>query len=308
MKRFLLGRIAQTVPVLWATVTIAFVLIRLAPGGPFTDERNYTAESIQRLNAHYGLDDPVPVQYVRYLGRLLHGDLGPSFKYANRTVNEIIADTFPVSLQLGALALLFALAMGIPAGIVAALKPHSAWDNAVMTLALLGISMPSFVLGPLLVMFFSLRLGWLPASGWESWPDRVLPALTLGAVYAAYIARMSRAGMLEILPMDFVRTARAKGLGAAAVIVRHVLKPGMIPVVSFLGPATAGLVTGSFVVETLFHVPGMGSMFVVGAFNRDYSLVLGMVVFYSAVISIFNLGVDVALGAMDPRMRSHRRI
>jgi len=303
MLRFILFRCLQAVPVLWATVTLAFILIRLAPGGPFMDERAYSGESIRQLNRHYGLDDPVPVQYFRYLGNLLKGDLGPSFKYVNRPVNRIIAECFPVSLQLGALALAFAVLLGIPAGVLAALRPHSAADQATMAFAMFGICVPSFVLGPTLAILFALKLGWLNASGWESWGDRILPAVTLGAAYAAYLARLSRAGMLEVLPKDFIRTARAKGLSEAGVIIRHALKPGLLPVVSFLGPAAAGLVTGSFVVETLFHVPGLGGMFVTGAFNRDYSLVLGLVVFYAAIISLFNLLVDIALAAMDPRIR-----
>jgi oligopeptide transport system permease protein len=303
MLRFILLRCLQALPVLWATVTLAFVLIRLAPGGPFMDERAYTAESIRQLNRHYGLDDPVHVQYFRYLGNLLKGDLGPSFKYVNRPVNRIIAECFPVSLQLGALALAFAVLLGIPAGVLAALRPHSAWDQATMACAMFGICVPSFVLGPLLAMFFALKLGWVNAAGWESWNDCILPAATLGAAYAAYLARLSRAGMLEVLPKDFIRTARAKGLSEAMVVIRHALRPGLLPVVSFLGPAAAGLVTGSFVVETLFHVPGLGGMFVGGAFNRDYSLVLGLVVFYAAIISLFNLLVDVALAALDPRIR-----
>jgi oligopeptide transport system permease protein len=291
------------VPVLWATVTISFALVRLAPGGPFMDERAYTEESIRQLNRHYGLDAPVPAQYFRYLGNLLRGDLGPSFKYVNRPVNRIIAECFPVSLELGLLALAFAVVVGIAAGVIAALRPHSAIDQATMALAMVGICVPSFVLGPLLTMLFALKLGWVSAAGWESPGDRILPAMTLGAAYAAYLARLSRAGMLEVLPKDFIRTARAKGLSETKVILSHALKPGLLPVVSFLGPAAAGLVTGSFVVETLFHVPGLGSMFVTGAFNRDYSLVLGLVVFYAALVSVFNLLVDIALAALDPRIR-----
>jgi oligopeptide transport system permease protein len=303
MPRFVLRRLLESLPVLWAVVTITFFLIRLAPGGPFSDERSYPRESMEQLARHYGLDQPVGIQYVKFLGNLARGRLGPSFKYPNRTVNEIVAEAFPVSAELGLLALLFALALGVTAGVVAALKPNSALDHAVMAVSLGGICVPSFVLASLLVLGFALRLGWVNASGWETAGDRVLPAITLGAAYAAYLARLSRAGMLEVLPKDFVRTARAKGLPEWRVVLAHALKPGLLPVVSFLGPAAAGLLTGSFVVETVFQVPGLGRMFVAGALNRDYSLVLGLVAFYAVVLVAFNTLVDVCLAWLDPRIR-----
>ena len=303
MLRFFVVRTLGMIPVLWAAVTLTFFLVRLAPGGPFTEEKNFPRESIEQLNRHYGLDDPILVQYVRYLGNLLQGDLGPSFKYPNRTVNEIIAEGFPVSLELGAYALLFALAVGIAAGVAASLRPGGALDHVSMGISMTGICIPSFVLGPLLVLAFALGLGWFSASGWETPTDRILPAVTLGAAYAAYIARLSRAGMLDVLPQDFIRTARAKGLSEARVIVRHALKPGLFPVVSFLGPAAAGLITGSFVTETIFHIPGLGKMFVTGAFNRDYTLVLGLVVFYAGLVVIFNAVVDLVLVLLNPRIK-----
>ncbi len=303
MLKFLTRRLLTMIPVLWATVTLTFVLVRLAPGGPFTEEKQYPQQAIDQLNQHYGLNDSLPKQYVHYLRNLLHGDLGPSLKYQNRSVNEIIAETFPVSLELGLWALLVALLLGLPAGITASLRPNTALDYIPMSLAMIGICVPAFVLGPLLVLAFALGLGWLNASGWDMPSDRILPAITLGSAYAAYIARLSRAGMLDILPQDFIRTARAKGLRESRIIGLHALKPGIFPVVSFLGPAVAGLITGSFVVETIFHIPGLGKMFVMGAFNRDYTLVLGLVVFYSALVIVFNTLVDVVLASLNPRLR-----
>ena len=304
MIRFLLNRILGTLGVLLAAVTLTFALVRLAPGGPFTAEKSYPPAAIERLNAHYGLDQPILVQYVRYLGGVVRGDLGPSFQYPNRTVNEIIADAFPVSLELGAWAMLFALVVGLGAGVLASLRPNTWLDHLPMGVAMTGICVPSFVLGPLLVLGLGLGLGWFNAAGWETPADRILPAITLGSAYAATIARLTRGGMLEVLPRDFIRTARAKGLSAPAVIVKHALKPGIFPVISFLGPATAGIITGSFVVETVFHIPGLGKMFVTGAFNRDYTLILGLVVFYAGIVAVFNTLVDILLGLLNPRLRN----
>ena len=303
MIRFLFHRLLQAVPVLLAAVTIAFFLVRAAPGGPFTQERRFSDESIRRLNEHCGLSDPVGVQYVRYIGNLLRGNLGPSFKYSNRTVNEIIAETFPVSLELGLLALCFALCIGLAAGILAALRPNTWQDVAPMAVAMTGVCIPSFVLGPLLVLVFAIQAGWFNAAGWDTPADRLLPAITLGSAYAAYIARLTRGSMLEILPADYIRTARATGVPERRIITCFALKNAVLPVVSFLGPATAGIITGSLVVETIFHIPGMGKMFVQAAFNRDYSLILGLVAFYSLLIVVFNLVVDIVLAWLDPRLR-----
>ena len=302
--RFVLRRILQTIPVLLGGVTITFFLIHMAPGGPFTNERAYSPETLAQLNAHYGLDDPLLVQLGHYLkNAILHADLGPSLRYTNRSVNDIIAQGFPVSLELGLWALLFALLVGIPAGVIAALRPHSATDHIPMTLAMTGICLPSFVLGPLLVLAFALGLGWFNASGWNTPGDRVLPAITLGAAYAAYLARLTRGSMLEVMPQDYIRTARAKGASEARVVFHHALRNALLPVVSFLGPATAGLITGSFVVETVFHVPGLGTSFVMSAFNRDYTLVLGLVVFYATLVTGFNALVDLLIALLDPRTR-----
>ncbi len=293
------------IPVLLATVTLTFLLVRMAPGGPFTDEKQYPPQAIEQLNRHYGLDAPLHVQYFRYLGNLLRGDLGPSLKYPGRSVNDMIAETFPVSLELGLWALLVALVIGLTAGITAAIRPNSALDTVPMTLSMAGICIPAFVLGPLLVLVFSLYAGMFNATGWYTPSDRVLPAITLGATYAAYIARLTRAGMLEVLPQDYIRTARAKGLGECRIVGIHALKPGIFPVISFLGPAVAGLISGSFVTETIFDIPGMGKMFVASAFNRDYTLVLGLVVFYSVLVVLFNTLVDLVLVVLNPRLRMH---
>ena len=303
MLKFIARRLLELIPVLLISITIVFFLVRLAPGGPFTQEKSFSPEAIARLNEHYGLDKPIMVQYGTYLLNVLKGDLGPSFQYPSRSVNEIIAETFPVSFELGVWAMLFALLVGLAAGIVASLRPNTLQDHLPMGIAMTGICMPSFVLGPILILTFSLGFRWLNASGWDTASDRILPVITLGASYAAYIARLTRGSMLEVLPSDYIRTARAKGLSEKSVILRHALKNALLPVVSFLGPATAGIITGSFVVETIFNIPGMGRMFVLGAFNRDYTLIMGLVVFLALLVVIFNALADILLGLLNPKMR-----
>lgn len=292
------------IPVLWLTITVAFFLVRLAPGGPFSDERRLPAATLEQLNEHYGLDKPLITQYASYMGNLLKGDLGPSLKHPGRSVNEMIATAFPVSLELGCWALLVALTIGLTTGIIAALHPGSILDASAMAVAMTGICIPSFVLGPLLVLGLALGLGWFNASGWNTPSDRILPAITLGTAYAAYIARLTRAGLLDVLPRDYIRTAHAKGLHPTRVVAIHALKPGILPVVSFLGPAVAGIISGSFVTETIFHIPGLGKMFVAGAFNRDYTLVLGLVAFYAILVMLFNAIVDLLLAWLNPRIRT----
>jgi oligopeptide transport system permease protein len=303
MLRFIARRLLQMIPVLFVIATLTFFMMRLAPGGPFAAEKNVPPEIQQNVEKYYGLNRPLYQQYFDYLGRLLKGDLGPSFKYSNRTVNELIAQSFPVSAELAFWSLLVALALGLPAGIIASLRPNTAADYIPSSLAMIGISVPNFVLGPLLVLVFALKLQWLRVSGWQEPIDRVLPALTLGAAYAAYIARLTRGGMLEILSQDFIRTARAKGASNARVIFHHALRGGLLPVVSYLGPTIAGLLTGSFVIETIFQIPGLGRYFVNAAFNRDYTMVLGAVLFYATLIVIFNLIVDLALVWMNPKQK-----
>jgi oligopeptide transport system permease protein len=304
MGVFIFRRIfIEAIPTLFVIATITFFLIRLAPGGPFSSEKNVSPQVLERLNAHYGLDKPLVTQYTTYLLNVLKGNFGPSFKYPNRTVTELIANAFPVSLELGLYALTFGLIIGISAGVVSALKHNSPLDYVAMSLAMAGICIPNFVMGPLLVLIFGLWIGWFPVSGWQGMGDRVLPALTLGAAYIAYIARLSRGGMLEILSQDFIRTARAKGVAEWQVVIRHALRGALMPVVSFAGPAAAGLISGSFVVETIFQIPGLGRFFVMAAFNRDYTMIMGTVLVYSVLIIIFNTIVDIIMVWLNPRLK-----
>lgn len=303
MFRFIAARLLQTIPVLFVVATMTFFMVRLVPGGPFDAERNVPPEIKRELEAYYGLDKPVFNQYLDYLGRLVRGDLGPSYKYANRSVNEMIAATFPVSLELGGMALGLALLLGITAGVVAALRPNSALDYTASGISMMGICLPTFVLGPLFILVFALQLRWVNASGWFDSVDRILPAVTLGIAYAAYIARLTRGGMLEILSQDYIRTARAKGASEARIVFRHALRGGLLPVVSYLGPAAAGILTGSFVIETIFQIPGLGRHFVTSAFNRDFTMVTGIVIFYAVLIVFFNLLVDIAQIWLNPKLK-----
>ncbi len=304
MLRFIARRILETIPVLFIVLTATFFLIRFVPGGPFTAEKAVTKEVMRNLEKAYDLDKPLFQQYVGYLKKVvLHGDLGPSFKYPNRTVNEIIADKLPVSLVLGLVSLGVALVIGLTLGVIAAVKRNTWLDYLCSSLAMLGICLPTFVLGPLLVLMFAIHLGWFNASGWYSPIDAVLPCLTLGCFYAAYIARLTRGGMLEVLSQDYIRTARAKGASELRVIFRHALRGGLLPVVSFLGPAIAGILTGSFVIETIFQIPGLGREFVNSAFNRDYTLVLGTVVLYATLLIGLNLVVDVVQVWLNPKLK-----
>ncbi len=303
MFRFIARRLLQVIPVLFVIITATFFMVRFVPGGPFTAEKAIPPEILKNLEAHYGLDQPLWRQYLNYLNSIAHGNLGPSFKYSNRTVNEIIADKLPVSLELGSLALLVALLVGLPLGVLAAVRRNSWLDYLASSIGMLGISVPTFVLGPLLVLFFAIHLGWVNASGWYDWPDRILPCLTLGFVYAAYIMRLTRGGMLEVLNQDYIRTARAKGASETRIVLRHALRGGLLPVVSFLGPAIAGILTGSFVIETIFQIPGLGREFVNSAFNRDYTLVLGTVILYAGLIVLLNLAADVAQVWLNPKLK-----
>ena len=309
MLRFIFGRLLQMIPVLLVIATITFFMIRLAPGGPFDAEKSVSPEIRKNLERYYHMvnTDGSPrslwLQLGDYLRNLARGDLGPSSKYSSRTVNELIRESFPVSAELALWSLLIALSLGLPAGIIASLRPNTASDYIPSSLAMAGISVPNFVIGPVLVLIFALKLEWVRVSGWDEPIDRVLPSITLGLLYAAYIARLTRGGMLEILSQDFIRTARAKGASHLRVILKHALRGGLVPVVSYLGPAVAGLVTGSFVVESIFQVPGLGRYFVNAAFNRDYTMVLGAVLFYAGLIVLFNLIVDVILVWMDPKQK-----
>ncbi|MDP0496815.1 MAG: ABC transporter permease [Verrucomicrobiota bacterium JB024] len=303
MLTFVLRRFLEALLVLFLIVTATFFMVRLVPGGPFDREKDIPEVTRQQLEAYYGLDKPLPVQYLNYLGRLVQGDLGTTFKYPGWTVNEIIARKLPVSVELGALAMGIALVLGIGAGVLAAWRPGSATDTVPMSLAMLGICLPTFVLGPLLILVFGLKLNLVNVMGWNLPQDRILPALTLGLFYAAYIARLTRSSMLEIRGEDYMRTARAKGLPEARVYLLHGLRNGLSPVVSYLGPALAGLITGSFVVETIFNIPGLGRFFVQAALDNDYTMVLGCVLFYAALIIVFNLISDILLVWLNPRRK-----
>jgi oligopeptide transport system permease protein len=387
MFRYIFKRLIFFIPVLWVIATITFFMVRMAPGDPFSDEKEMTEEVRDRIKAYYGLDQPLWKQYLIYLGvmakevdkhrvtfapgedakedrredvnatlrvtaagtvktvqgdsqwrarladhnattgvrevevfrrersGLLQGDLGPSFKHKGKSVNDIIRESFPKSLELGLYSMAIALLLGITAGAIAALKQNTILDYAPMSFAMAGICLPTFVMGPLLVLVFGLWLEWLPVAGWsawggegffpEGWPgDRVLPACTLGFFYAAMVARLTRGGMLETLSQDFIKTARAKGLTETRVVVKHALRGGLLPTVSFLGPAFAGIISGSFVIETIFQIPGLGRHFIEAATNRDYTLVLGTVLFYATLILMLNLIVDILQAWLNPRIRT----
>jgi len=303
MLAFAFRRLLSAIPTLLVLLALAFALIRVAPGGPFDAERTVPPEIQERLNETYYLDEPLWMQFGRYLGGLLQGDFGPSFQYKDFTVTELIAAGFPVSLKLGGLAMLLALFAGVAIGTLAALKQNSRIDHAAMAAAMTGISVPNFVLAPLLVLLFAVTLRWLPAGGLDQWQSLILPVVSLALPQIAYIARLTRGSMIEVLRSDFIRTARAQGLPQLEIITGHALKPAMVPVVSYLGPATAGIITGSVVIEQIFGVPGLGRYFVQGALNRDYTLVMGVVVFYGVLIIVFNFLVDLAYRWLDPRVK-----
>jgi oligopeptide transport system permease protein len=301
---YILRRLLWAIPTLVLLITLAFFLMRIAPGGPFDSEKNLPPQIEANLNARYHLDEPLIQQYFRYLGQIIKGDLGPSFQYRDWTVNELIAEGFPVSLTVGGLAMLLAFVVGCSIGIVAALRQNTAVDYGTMGFAMLGISIPNFVVAPLLILLLAVYAGWLPAGGWEwNLSHMILPVVTLAMPMIAYIARLMRGSMIEVLHSNFIRTARAKGLSEATVIRRHALKPALLPVISFMGPATAGLITGSVVIEKIFSIQGIGSYFVQGAMNRDYTLVMGVVIFYGALIIFFNFLVDLIYAWLNPRVR-----
>ncbi|MCB9683290.1 MAG: ABC transporter permease [Alphaproteobacteria bacterium] len=301
MLAFVSRRLLSVIPLVLLLALITFALLQLAPGGPFDAERNFPPEIQRQLEARFQLDQPWWVQFGGYVSGLLDGTL-PSMKRPGLTVGELIATSFPVSLLLGSLAMAFALVLGIGSGLVSALRQNSPWDWLSMGVALIGISVPSFVLGPLLILVFALWLGWVPPARWDGPSTWILPSITLGLAYAAYIARLTRAGMLEVVRADYVRTARAKGLSESVVVARHALRGAMAPVVTFLGPATARIITGTVVIEQIFQVPGLGYYFVQSALDRDYSMVLGVVCFYSVILMVANLLVDVAYTWLDPRV------
>ncbi|MEO0368895.1 MAG: ABC transporter permease subunit [Pseudomonadota bacterium] len=308
MAKYTLIRLLQAIPVLFVVITTTFFLIRQAPGGPFDADKPVIPAVKRALEAKYNLDQPLFQQYLSYMGDLLKGDLGPSFKYPGWAVHDLILSGLPVTAELALYALLVALVIGVIAGTLAALKPNTAQDYIPMSLAMIGICMPTFLLGPLLVLIFGFRLDWLPVSGWGDLPgDKILPSITLGAAYAAYVARLTRGGMLEVMNQDYIRTARAKGLPEWVVVLKHGLRGGVIPTVAFLGPAFAGLLAGSFVVETIFQIPGLGRFYVQAAFNRDYTMILGTTIFLSTLIVLFNLLSDLLATWLNPKLRQQFR-
>ena len=307
MLKFILRRILETIPVLLCVAAMTFFMCRLAPGGPFDTDKQVTAEVREQLNKQFNLDKPLHVQFYQYLINLPNLQ---SFKYPSRTVGDIISQKFPVSAKLGFLAMCIALGIGIMFGVIASLRPNSYIDYIPSSLAMIGICLPTFVMGPILIYIFSLKLKWLPATGWGGFDgdiffasDMILPSLTLGLFYAAYISRLTRGGMLDILTQDYIRTAKAKGASAPRVLMKHALRGGLLPVISFMGPAVAGLIAGSFVIETIFNIPGLGQDFVKSAFNRDYTLVLGVVMFYATLIIVLNLIVDILQVTLNPKLK-----
>jgi oligopeptide transport system permease protein len=305
MLSYTLRRLLGAIPTLFIVVTATFFLMRLAPGGPFDQEGTLTPEIQANLEAAYGLDQSVWVQYGRYLRGLAHGDFGPSFKYRDFTVTELIRDGLPVSLALGLCALALAIVVGLALGAFAALRHDTAGDALIRSIAVLGIALPGFVMAPLLALIFGIHLGWLPVAGWDPGSLRtlVLPVIALALPVSAYITRLTRASLLEVLSSNYVRAARARGLPEHTVVIRHALKSALIPVASYLGPAAAAVLAGSLVIETIFGIPGKGRYLVQGALNRDYTLVMGMVIVYASLTLLFNLIVDLLYGWLDPRVR-----
>lgn len=300
---YILRRIAWLAIVMFIIATASFFLMRFTPGGPFDKERNLPEAIERNLEAKYHLDKPLGVQYLIYMGGLMRGDLGPSYKYRNRSVNDIIAQSFPISLTLGLYALSLALIVGVSAGTFAAVNKHTGLDFATMSVAMLGISIPTFFIGIIFLLLFCFELPLFPAAGWGRPGQMVLPILTLAAPFTAYIARMMRASMLDVLSQPFIRTARAKGLSEFQVVSRHAMKNAITPIVSFMGPAAAAVLTGSVVIEKTFAIPGLGTHFVNAALNRDYTLVMGTVLLYSLLLVVFNLVVDIIYSFIDPRVR-----
>ncbi|HEX7381015.1 MAG TPA: oligopeptide ABC transporter permease OppB [Nevskiaceae bacterium] len=305
MLSYTLRRLLSAVPTLLVIVTLAFALLHAAPGGPFDAEKALPPQIKANIERAYHLDEPLPEQYLRYVGQVLRGNFGPSFQYRDTTVNELIAQGFPVDLTIGGIALALALLIGIPVGVLAALRQNTALDYGPMAVAMLGISIPVFIVAPLLILVFAVLLHWLPAGGWAGGaPSHVmLPAVSLALPFAAYVARLMRGSLVDVLGSPFIRTARAKGLPTRTIVWVHAIKPALMPLVSFLGPAAVGIISGSIVIETIFGLPGMGRYFVDGALNRDYTVVLGVTILYGVLIVLANLVADLCYAALDPRIR-----
>ena len=306
MTRFIIRRFISLIPTMFVVITLSFFLVRFAPGGPFSGEKNLPAQVIENLMKKYHMDEPLGKQYLRYFGDVLRGDFGPSLRYKENTVNELVGAAFPVSIVLGSTSLLLAVIFGIVVGIISALRQNHWQDYTAMSIAVVGISIPTFVVGPVLQLVFAMKLHWLPVAGWITGRSGlialIMPALTLSFPFFAYIARLSRASILEVLRADYVRTARAKGLSEPVVIGKHVLKGSLLPVVSFLGPTFAQIITGTIVVESIFAIPGVGRIFVQSALNRDYPLIMAEVILLSLLLIVMNFVVDIVYGFLDPRI------
>lgn len=305
MFRFIGRRLLVAIPTLFLVVTAAFFMMRAAPGSPFDADRKLSPSIERNIREKYGMNKPLLAQYLDYVGGVLHGDLGPSLKYKDKTVLAILKENYPVSLKLGLSAILIASLVGVSLGVLAALRQNKSVDYGVMTVAILGVCIPTFVTAPLLVLAFASKLGWLPTAGWNNGAllNLVLPVTVLALPQIAIISRLTRAGMIEVLRSNYVRTARAKGLPEHRIVTRHALRAAILPLVSYLGPACAGLLTGSLVVERIFNLPGLGKFFVISALQRDYTVVMGMVIVYAALILALNLAADLLYAMLDPRVR-----
>lgn len=305
MTRFIFRRVLEAIPTLLILITISFFMMRLAPGSPFTGDRMLPPEVLANIEAKYNLNAPLYEQYFNYLKQLLQGDFGPSFRYRDHSVNDLVASHLPTSAKLGFVSFIFAVILGVSAGVFAALKQNSLWDYFVMGFAMTGIVIPSFVVAPILVLIFAILLDWLPAGGWHGgqWQYMILPMLALSLSYIASIARITRSSMIEVLHSNFIRTARAKGLPLRIIVFKHALRPALLPVISYLGPAFVGIVTGSLVIESIFGLPGIGTLFVDGALNRDYSTVLSVTILVGTLTIVFNAIVDILYAVLDPKIR-----
>ena len=305
MFRFIGRRLLVAIPTLFLVVTVAFFMMRAAPGSPFDSDRKLSPEIERNVMAKYGMNKPLSEQYFNYIKGVLHGDLGPSLKYKDKSVVEILKQNYKPSLRIGGFAILLASIVGVSLGVLAALRQNRSVDYGVMTVAILGVCIPTFVTAPMLVLVFASKLGWLPSAGWNdgAWQNLVLPVTVLALPQIAIISRLTRAGMIEVLHSNYVRTARAKGLPESRIVAKHALRAAILPLVSYLGPACAGLITGSLVVEKIFGLPGLGKFFVISALQRDYTVVMGMVIFYAALILVLNLIADLLYAVLDPRVR-----
>ena len=302
MTRYVFRRLGGAIIILWVIITVTFALMHAIPGGPFTTEKKLPPQVKASIEAKYNLDDPVWKQYGDYLGGVITGDLGPSYKYEGRSVNDIISDAFPISAQLGLLSLMVAVVGGIAAGAISAMRPNGIVDYAVTILSTIGISVPTFIIGAVLVYVVGFELGWFPVALWRGPSYMVLPVLTLAAQPMAFIARLTRSGLLDVYQQEYIRTARAKGLSSWTILTRHALGNAILPVITYLGPLAASLLTGSFIVETIFAIPGLGQYFVTSIYNRDYTVILGITIFYSALVVFLNILVDMIYPLIDPRV------